>query len=70
MNTRKLRIVKPPLPAIGICEACNSQFKSTKRSQDEAENEIKAAFDTHERNLTDSTQEHPANRGRQSNANQ
>ncbi len=46
----------PPLPAIGICEACNSQFTSFKRSQDEAENEIKAAFDAHECNLTDSSQ--------------
>ncbi len=53
MHTRKLRIVKPPLPAIGICEACNSHFTSSKRSQ---ENEIKAAFDAHERNLTDSSQ--------------
>ncbi len=56
MDTRKLRIVKPPLPAIGICEACNSQFKSTKRSRDEAENEIKAAFDAHECNLRNSSQ--------------
>ena len=50
MHTRKLRIVKPPLPAIGICEACNSQFKSSKRSQDEAESEIKESFDAHECN--------------------
>lgn len=56
MNTPKLRIVKPPLPAIGICEACNSQFKSSKRSQEEAENEIKAAFDAHECKLTGSSQ--------------
>ena len=48
MDTRKLRIVKPPLPAIGICEACNSQFTSSKRSQEEAEKEINAAFDAHE----------------------
>jgi hypothetical protein len=45
MVTRKLRTVKPPLPAIGICEACNSSFRSSKRSQEEAEKEIKAAFD-------------------------
>jgi NMD protein affecting ribosome stability and mRNA decay len=45
MDTRRLRIVKPPLPAIGVCESCNSQFKSNKRSQDEAEIEIRAAFD-------------------------
>lgn len=56
MDTRKLRIVKPPLPAIGICEACNSHFTSSKRSQEEAENEIKAAFDEHECKLTDSSQ--------------
>jgi hypothetical protein len=48
MDTRKLRIVKPPLPAIGVCEACNSQFKSNKRSPDEVEIEIRAAFDAHE----------------------
>jgi hypothetical protein len=47
MDVRKLQIVKPPLPAIDICESCNSQFKSSKRSQDEAEKEIKVAFDTH-----------------------
>ena len=45
MDTRKLRIVKPPLPAIGVCEGCNSQFKSNKRSEDEVEIEIRAAFD-------------------------
>lgn len=50
MHARKLRIVKPPLPAIGICEACNSRFKTSKRSQDEAESEIKEAFDAHECN--------------------
>jgi hypothetical protein len=48
MQERKLRIVKPPLPPIGICERCNSQFKSSKVSEHDAENEIKAAFDTHE----------------------
>ena len=45
MDTRKLRIVKPPLPAIGVCECCNAQFKSGERSQEQAENEIRAAFD-------------------------
>ena len=54
MDTRKLRIVKPPLPAIGVCEGCGSQFKSNKRSQDEAEIEIRAAFDAHECTPTDS----------------
>lgn len=53
MHARKLRIVKPPLPAIGICEACNSQFKSSKSSQDEAESEIKAAFEAHDCRVRD-----------------
>jgi len=56
MDTRKLRIVKPPLPAIGVCEACNSHFTSSNRSLEAAENEIKAAFDNHECKLTDSNQ--------------
>ena len=48
MDTRKLRIVKPPLPAIGICESCNAQFKSGKHLEYEVEDEIKAAVDAHE----------------------
>ena len=55
MLTRKLRIVKPPLPAIGICECCNSQFKSSKHLEYEVEDEIKAAFDAHECKLGDSS---------------
>jgi hypothetical protein len=56
MQKRKLRIVKPPLPAIGVCERCNSQFKSSQTSQDDAEKEINAAFDAHECKPTDSSQ--------------
>jgi Holliday junction resolvase RusA-like endonuclease len=56
MQERRLRIVKPPLPAIGICERCNSQFKSSKVSQSDAENEIKAAFDAHQCKLMDDSQ--------------
>jgi hypothetical protein len=55
MDTRKLRIVKPPLPAIGVCEGCNSQFKSNERLQDEVEIEIRAAFDAHECNPRESS---------------
>jgi hypothetical protein len=55
MDTRKLRIVKPPLPSIGVCEGCNSQFKSDKRSEDEAEIEIRAAFDAHDCNPRESS---------------
>jgi hypothetical protein len=56
MDTRKLRIVKPPLPAIGVCEGCNSQFKSNKSSEDEVEAEIRAAFDAHRCELMDDRQ--------------
>jgi hypothetical protein len=56
MDTRKLRIVKPPLPAIGVSEGCNSQFKSDKRSEDGVEAEIRAAFDAHRCELMDVSQ--------------
>jgi len=56
MQKRKLRIVKPPLPAIGICERCYSQFKSSKVSEHDAEYEIKAAFDSHECKPIDSSE--------------
>ena len=56
MDTRKLRIVEPPLPAIGVCEGCNSQVKSNKRSEDEVEAEIRAAFESHKCELTDDSQ--------------
>jgi hypothetical protein len=60
MDVRKLRMVKPPLPAIGICEACNSQFTSNERSQEEAEKQIKAAFDSHECTRNDASLNAPA----------
>lgn len=55
-QNRKLRIVKPPLPALGICEHCKSQFKSGKVSQAEAEKEIQVAFDAHTCKLIDAQQ--------------
>ena len=48
MQPRRLRIIKPPLPPLGICERCNLQFRSNSVSQSEAEIEIRAAFDSHE----------------------
>ncbi len=63
MDTRKLRIVKPPLPAIGVCEGCNSQFKSNKRSEDQVESEIRAAFDAHRCELMDSQDAQRVERG-------
>jgi len=54
MQNRKLRIIKPPLPAMGICEHCNCRFRSSKTSQDEADAEIKAAFDAHDCKAIDS----------------
>jgi hypothetical protein len=59
MPKRKLQFVKRDPPAIGICERCNSQFKSNKPSQDAAEQEIVEAFDTHTCKLTDSSQNAP-----------
>jgi hypothetical protein len=46
MPKRNLRIVTQGIPIIGICEACNTQFKSF--DVDEAERVVKAQFDAHE----------------------
>jgi len=56
MQKRKLRIVKkaPPFPAIGICERCNAQFKSS--LPDTAESDIAVQFDLHRCKPVDSSQ--------------
>ena len=46
MPKRNLRMVTQDVPIIGICEACNTQFKSF--DVDEAERVVKARFDAHE----------------------
>jgi hypothetical protein len=56
MDTRKLRVVEPTPPAIGICKGYNAQLKSNKRSEDEVEIEIRAAFDAHKCELKDDSQ--------------
>jgi hypothetical protein len=53
MPKRKLRIVKRTPPAIGICERCNSQFKSNLL---DPQPDIAAQFDTHKCRLVDSSQ--------------
>jgi len=47
MAKRNLRIVKLTPIAIGICEFCNTQFKSHQSIEDDAEAELKTAFDSH-----------------------
>ena len=56
MPKRSLRIVKKSPPAIGVCERCNSQFKSDKRSWQEADSEIVKAFAAHKCKPIDSSQ--------------
>ncbi len=53
MEKRKLRIVKRTPPVIGVCERCNTQFKSDVTGSD---SEIQAQFDAHKCQLTDSSQ--------------
>jgi hypothetical protein len=53
MLKRELRIVKRTLPAIGVCERCNAQFKSSLAGPDP---EIQAQFDAHKCKPTDSSQ--------------
>jgi len=54
MRKRKLRIVKKsPLPAIGVCERCNAQFKSSLPSPG---TDIRAQFDAHTCKREDASQ--------------
>jgi len=55
MPKRKLRFVKLDPPALGICERCNAQFKSSKTPGD-AEAEISEAFTIHKCKPMDSSQ--------------
>jgi outer membrane protease len=54
MPKRNLRIVTQDVPIVGICEACNAQFKSF--NVDEAERVVKAQFDAHECEPLDASQ--------------
>jgi hypothetical protein len=57
MPKRKLRIVKrTPAPIIGVCEACNQQFKSQESDVNRAEWEISKTFASHECMPIDSSQ--------------
>jgi hypothetical protein len=57
MPKRNLRIVKRyPRETIGVCEACNAQFKSYLPQQDKAEWEIKTRFDEHKCKPEDTSQ--------------
>jgi len=51
MAKRKLRMVKRDNPAIGICEQCNSQFRSSEANEDVAVVEIAEAFSAHSASL-------------------
>jgi hypothetical protein len=46
MPKRNLRIVTQDVPRVGVCEACDTQFKSF--NVDGAERVVKAQFDAHE----------------------
>jgi hypothetical protein len=56
MPKRKLRIVKQTPPVIGVCERCNSQFKSSRTTQVDAQAEIVELFNTHKCKRMDSSQ--------------
>ena len=48
MLKRTLKIVKHTPIAIAICESCRLEFKSHQPVEDDAEAEMKAAFEAHE----------------------
>jgi hypothetical protein len=56
MPKRAVRIVKRTPIALGVCEKCSSQFHSKQPIEDDAEHEIRAAFDQHICKPLDSSQ--------------
>jgi hypothetical protein len=57
MSKRHLRIVKRiPPPAIGVCERCNAQFKSTSPLEIDMLMELTEAFTAHKCKPVDSSQ--------------
>ncbi len=57
MPKRNLRIVKKQSPdTIGVCEACNMQFKSYLRNAEQAEWEIGVRFGEHKCKPEDASQ--------------
>lgn len=56
MHKTQSPTLKAHPPGLGICERRNSQFKSSKASQDDAGKEIKAAFAAHKCKLMDNSQ--------------
>ena len=52
MPKRNLRIVKRTPIAIAVCESCNMQFNSHQPIEDDAEAEMRAAFDAHNCNAS------------------
>src|SRR5438876_3144633 len=56
MPKRNLRVVKRTPIAIGICESCNMQFGSHQPIEDDAEEEMRAAFDAHKCKREDASQ--------------
>lgn len=44
---RTLRIVKPTPIALSLCDSCQAEFKSMQPIEDNAEAEMKKAFEAH-----------------------
>jgi hypothetical protein len=48
MPSRRLHVVNDSPPLLAVCERCNARFKSGSLKAEDAEKEVKAAFDAHE----------------------
>src|SRR5439155_20171071 len=56
MPKRKLRLVKRVPPILGVCEACNTTFKSIHTDPAAAVADIKVGFDAHKCKREDASQ--------------
>ena len=48
MTLRTFRVIKSTPIALAVCEACNRQFTSHQPLEDDAEHEMKSAFQAHQ----------------------
>ena len=47
MTGRNLKVVKLTPIALSFCQCCKAEFRSTRPVEDDAEAEMKKAFETH-----------------------
>ncbi len=53
MTARRLHVVHESQPLLAVCERCNARFKSGLPGAEDAEKEVRAAFEAHHCEISD-----------------